>query len=65
MRTILYTLIFIAVLGGAFFITSNTGDKLNLPYAADCLQAPEIQHRASDHTLGTEHGHESSHAHHE
>lgn len=57
MRTIIYTIVFLAVLTGAFFVVDSTDNKLDLPYEAGQLNAPDLP----AHGHGDGHGEEAAH----
>ncbi len=58
MKNILFTIIFLAVLAGAYFVAENTSAKVDMPFETGQLQAPDIQHHADGATGHGEAAHE-------
>lgn len=62
MRTIIYSIVFLALLAGTVFVVDSTGNKLDMPYEAGKLHAPDIPHHDGGHDAGHgEEAHGSSH----
>ncbi len=58
MKNILFSIIFLAVLAGAYFVAENTNTKTDIPFEAGLLQAPDIQHHDSGDDSHGEAAHE-------
>jgi hypothetical protein len=64
MRTLIYSIVFVAVIDGAAFVITNTSNKLDRPYEAGMLHAPAIEHgHGASHEAGHEAGHGEEAAH--
>lgn len=63
MRTLLYSIVFIALIAGAVFLVDSTGNKLDLPFEAGQLHAPDIDRGHGDDGHGDGHGEEAAASH--